>query len=321
MMAKSYEEIVEKIVEGSDLSKEDVEAKIKEKIDQLGSLVSKEGAAHIIANQVGVKVFEEISKKDLKIKSLIGGIGTVDLNVKVLNVYEVKTFVRKDKEARVVSLLVGDESGSCRLVVWDEKYIDVVAGLKEGDILRLKNLYSKDNNSYIEVHLGGKGSLDVNPEGVSVEIGSFKRDFVRKNISEFKEREYVEVFGSVVQVFEPRFFVACPECRKKVEVSGEGFVCKEHGEVVGEKVPILNVFFDDGTESIRAVAFRDNVKGLVGSEVSEESNFEEIKDGLELRQVVLGGRVTKNDMFDRLEFTINSVGVVDPLELVKEIDV
>ena len=321
MMAKSYEEILEKIVSNSDLSKEDVEAKVSEKIKQLGNLVSKEGAAHIVANQLGVKVFEEISRKELNIKNLIGGMNAVNLNVKVLNIYEVRTFMRKDKEARVVNLLVGDGSGVCRLVVWDEKYIDAVSGLKEGDILRLKGMYSKENNGYVEVHLGGRGFLEVNPEGISVEVSDFKKDFkkdfVRKNISEFKEGEFVEVFGSVVQVFEPRFFVACPECRKKVS---EG-VCKEHGEVAGENVPILNVFFDDGTESVRAVAFRENVKTLVGAEVSEDSSFEEIKGGLELKQVVLGGKVTKNDMFDRLEFMINSVSLVNPLELVKEIDV
>ena len=38
------------------LSDEEIETKIKQKMDQLSGLISREGAAHIIANEMGIKV-------------------------------------------------------------------------------------------------------------------------------------------------------------------------------------------------------------------------------------------------------------------------
>ena len=42
--------IIEKIKENSNLTIDDINSKIKEKMDQLSGLISDEGAAHIIAN-------------------------------------------------------------------------------------------------------------------------------------------------------------------------------------------------------------------------------------------------------------------------------
>ena len=54
MIKVPYDEVVEKIVSETELSKEDVDDKVKIKMDQLSGLISKEGAAHIIANELNV---------------------------------------------------------------------------------------------------------------------------------------------------------------------------------------------------------------------------------------------------------------------------
>ena len=64
-----YDKIIEKIKEKTGLSQEDIEAKIKQKMEDLSGLISKEGAAHIIANENSVKVFEEGSR-ELKIRNI-----------------------------------------------------------------------------------------------------------------------------------------------------------------------------------------------------------------------------------------------------------
>ena len=118
--------------------------------------------------------------------------------------------------------------------------------------------------------------------------------------------------------------MACPECKRKVDTNEDKHICSEHGNVIGEKVPVMNMFFDDGYGNIRAVAFRDNVTKLIGKDKSyilEENNFEEVKRNLELKQIIFSGKVNRNEMFDRLEFVISSISEADPLEMVKEVDV
>jgi hypothetical protein len=68
MIKITSEQIIEKISQKTQLSKEDIVSKIKAKMDQLSGLISKDGAAHIIANELGVKLFEE---GKLKIKDIL----------------------------------------------------------------------------------------------------------------------------------------------------------------------------------------------------------------------------------------------------------
>ena len=58
--------IKEKILENTDLTEEQLSDKIKEKLDQLSGLISEEGAAHIIANELGVKLLQTSGKLEIK---------------------------------------------------------------------------------------------------------------------------------------------------------------------------------------------------------------------------------------------------------------
>ena len=59
------EEIRNKIIMSRTISPADLDLKIKEKIRELSGLISEEGAAHIIANELGVELFS--GKEKLKI--------------------------------------------------------------------------------------------------------------------------------------------------------------------------------------------------------------------------------------------------------------
>ena len=62
-------QIIEKIKEKSALTEEEINSRIKQKMEQLSGLISEEGAAHIIANELGIKLFEAVSGK-LQIKNI-----------------------------------------------------------------------------------------------------------------------------------------------------------------------------------------------------------------------------------------------------------
>ena len=321
MLGLSYQDIIEKIKKESGLNDTDIELKIKDKLRKLSDLISKEGAAHIVANELGIRLIDF----DFKINKLKPGMSSVNIVAKVLNIYGIREY-KTTREGKVANLLIGDDSGIIKFVLWDNTHISLIEKkeLKEGDIIKIRGGYVRNNNGFSEIHLSNKGQININPEGISVEVVGKNRvmEYTKKNICELQVDEIAGVFGTIVQVFEPRFYEACPECGKKVN---EGR-CEEHGAVAPIDVPILNLFFDDGTDNIRVAAFRDNVERLLNIKSEEVlkmkdniMEFEKYRNGLLGKQLIIVGRVTKNEMFDRKEFMAQRIIDVNPEEFLKEL--
>ena len=109
MPTLNFEEIVTKISTEKGLTHEEIEKKVKEKLNQLSDLISKDGAAHIVANELGVRVYETPSStpKKVSIKELNPAFKNVELLVKVLKVNEIRNFKTSSREGRVANVLVG----------------------------------------------------------------------------------------------------------------------------------------------------------------------------------------------------------------------
>jgi len=330
MYGLTYDDIIEKIVNEKKVSKEEVEEKIESKIKQLSDLISKEGAAQIVANQYGVRVIENMGDKNFKINELPKGVGSVNALGKVVQIFGVVTFNRNGREGKVVNMIIGDETGTIRLVAWDEGVISKVEDgrIVEGSILKVRNAYSKINNGRNELHLGGKSLVEINPDGEKIgevqnTVAPERSSAEKKDISELKEGMFVELQGTIVQLFEPRHYMACPECNKKVLPDGDGFKCNGHGMVEAKKSPIVNMFFDDGTSNIRIVCFSNQAEQLFGKSPAEIADanaegFEDLKKLVLGKQLIMTGRVNKNTMMDRLEFMVSSVKEMDPVEMIKK---
>ena len=321
MMKVTYEEIIQKIEEKGIL-KQEIEERITQKMSALSGLVSREGAAHILANEVGVQVFDP-KKREVKIKDLMIGLRGVEFCAKVLQLYEPHSFKTQNREGRLQSMVVADETESIRVVVWEEDLIRKLIHCKEGDIVRLKESYVRESrNGFREVHLGRGAAIEINPEGITIDtvIQSLQPSKPKeKKLDLITPGETIRVKGTIVQAFEPRFYDACPECNKKVGIEEGKPYCETHGAVAQNKVPVFNFFFDDGNACLRSVAFREIAKGLLnlnGSVNPEEviAGFSQTKSELLGKQLEVVGRVTKNEMFDRTELIINEAKPIDPLQ-------
>ena len=198
--------------------------------------------------------------------------------------------------------------------------------VKEGDILRVYDGMVRENNGYREVHLGNTSKITLNPEGESVEVrDSFDSQPLtlrRKRISELVDGDnFVAITGAIVHLFEPRFYDACGECGKKVYGK-----CNEHNDAAIKSVPVMNLFFDDGSENIRVVLFREQALEILGinDEKIDEirtnaSIFEEIKKELNGKELTLIGRVVRDGMFERREFIVQKLMQINPSELAGKI--
>jgi len=302
-------EMVSRIREKTELTETDILSKIEEKCKSLSGLISKEGAAHIIANELGVKLVENSGK----IKDTFPGMRNTELTGKVIQKYDIREFSRQDgSTGKVGSFVVGDETGTIRIVCWGDK-TDVLTSIDPGNTLKITNLQVRENNrGYIEAHLTDGSTIETSQETIT-DVKQNKAQ--RVHVKDLEQNgQTVEVLGTIVQVFEPRFFEQCPECNSRLKEHEGRWFCDEHGDKEPNYSYLMNVFIDDGTENIRVVLFRNQAEKLLKKTRDEfleirtnPDTFEPYKTQLLGEQFIFSGRAKHNTFFDRIEFIANTV--------------
>ena len=310
-MEGNYERILEKIASSAGLSKEEVERQIEAKRAKLSGLISKEGAAQVVASELGVSFENEV----LKIDELLPSMRKVNTSGKVIFISPVRTFkTKKGIESKVVNLTIADESSNIRVVLWDTNQVGLVekGDIVEGGTVEIGNGSMRGQ----ELHLGSFSEIKVSDkvfENVKTEIVVHE-----KQILDLKIGESSSFRGFIVQAFEPNFFSICPECNKKVVQEGEGFLCGEHGKVVPEKRAVTNIVVDDGTGSIRAVLFHEKISEL-GIDLESEDLTKE-KEKIMGKEMIFIGNVRNNAFFNTPEVIIEKVMPVDLDQVIKDLE-
>jgi replication factor A1 len=315
MISMPYTDIVARIKEEKSISDGELDMRIKKKMDQLSGLISKEGAAYIVANDLGVKLIQTSGL--IKIKNILAGMRSVETAGKVMRKFDLVTFEREGKHGKVASFQIADETGQIRVTAWHEQ-TELLNTFKEGDTVRIVNGLFRLNQGQKEIHLNERSKIIVNPsdiviKGVAAPVAQAEQ--VRKKISELVENDQnVEVFGTVVQLFDPRYFEQCPVCRKRPVQRDDGFMCEEHGLITPNYGYVVNLILDDGSDNIRIVLFREQMQQLFRKRDDElqqlrttAAEFEPLKNELLGEQIIIAGRVVKNTMFERLEMIANRV--------------
>jgi ssDNA-binding replication factor A large subunit len=330
MIQIPYQDMITKIKEASSLSEEEIEQKVQEKCKALSGLISKDGAAHIVANELGVKLLQDLTGK-IKIDKILPGMRTVETVGKVVAIYEVREFQTETREGKVGSMIVGDETGTIRVTCWGDQTAKLTE-TKVGDIVRIKDGYVRENRGNTEVHLNDRSLFQINPNGETITDvkASMPTEAKRTQISDLKGDEgNVELLGTVVQAFEPKFFEVCPDCGGRARPQEDAYNCVKHGTVTEPDFSYLvNIFLDDGTDNIRTVFFRDQVDALLSMKKEEilkykdaPETFETVKQDLLGKIIKIVGRAKKNEMFDRLEFAANQVDIKpDPEAEIKRLE-
>ena len=111
------------------ISKEEFERRVETKIEECGDLVDEPTAAMLVIGELG--------RQHVKIRGLSGKSSLFSFFGKVIDKTEPKEFDRKDGEKGwVATLLVGDETGTTRVVLWDEK-AGAAGNISIGDVLEV----------------------------------------------------------------------------------------------------------------------------------------------------------------------------------------
>jgi len=313
MIEGNYDKIIGKISKSSGLEEEEIERRIEAKRAKLAGLISKEGAAQVIAAELGISFDNE----KLKIDELLPGMRKANVVGKVINLSPIRNFTtKKGEEGKVVNLVLADDTSNIKVVLWDTNHIGLVEKeeIKEGSIVEIGNGSMRSN----EIHLGSFSELKLSSEVLGDVIT--EKILKEKNISDFKLADSVSTRAFIVQAFDPKFFHVCPECRKKAIQEAEGFSCAEHGKINPDKRALINLVLDDGTETIRSVLFQDALDGLGMGDLEDVDNLILQKHNLIGKEMVFLGDVRMNSFFNNPEFVVESVKDVNPDELISVLE-
>jgi replication factor A1 len=310
---QNYDLLIERISRSSNLAKEEIEKKVEAKKAKLSGLISREGAAQIIAAELGIS-FED---QDLKISELLPGMRKVNVVGKIIELFPVREFEKNGKSGKVASFVLADETGNCRIVLWDVNHIALIEKNEIGkdSVVEIKNASMRNS----EIHLSSFSTFEKSEQ--VMEKVQTEKQAAKVGLKDLIAGQEIQFRGIVVSMYPARFYNVCPECNKKATAEGEEFICGEHGKITPTKKAILNMVMDDGTENIRMTIFSNQIKQLIPEkdleDVAKQEQFKAELLGSELKII---GRVNKNQLFGNLEIVANNIEKIDVEKLIEELE-
>ncbi|MFH1802191.1 MAG: OB-fold nucleic acid binding domain-containing protein [archaeon] len=304
----NYQKLVERIAKSANIEIEEIERKIEAKKAKLSGLISKEGAAQIVAAELGINFDHE----KLKISEVLEGMKRANVTGKVIRLNPVREFNKNGREGKVASFTLADDSGNIRVALWDTNHIELIekGEIKEGSVVEI----TSGNVRNGEIHLSSFGELKLSTEKMENVIE--KQMTHEKSLKEVQPGQSIKTRAVIVGAFEPRYFEVNPETGRKFTEAD-----KNNG-LRPKKRALLNITIDDGTETIRSVAFGEQINqlGLKDEEIFSLEEFNKKKDDLLGEEKYFSGQIRTNSFSNTPELTIQGVEDVKPEELIKELE-
>jgi replication factor A1 len=144
----------------------------------------------------------DVAVSSQKIKDVKDGMGDLNLTGKVLEISEIRTFQRKDDSSgKVGNLLLGDDTGTLRVTLWDDK-TEFLNQIEYGDTVELINAYARENafTQKIELQVGNRSVIRKSEKKIEYEEKFTQITDVRADMSD------INVSGRVLDIGEIRTF-------------------------------------------------------------------------------------------------------------------
>jgi len=265
------EKIIERILSRQlEISREEILERLEKEKRKTGGLIADETLLRMIAAELGVEILGEASVPALSIGNLVLGLGDVTVVGRVVAVFPSKTF-EVDKSGKVASLLIADKSDVLRVVLWNDKANIIESGkIKVGQIIRFSHGYTREDRSgKVELHIGDRGKIEINPQDVEA------KDY--PNISKFTTK-----IGEITQAYK----------NKKVNVIGtvkELFPASAFKRQDSSSGKVMRFIFADETGEISVVVWNEKVDELektlrkgIGLQIVNAKVKKAVSEGLEI---------------------------------------
>lgn len=192
-MSLDFKKMIEIVLQKKpDISAEDVRELIDEKKRKIGAgYLTDQGALFLVAADLGISL-ENNQTTQTSIKDLYIGANDVNLSARVITIYPIRKYNRRDtnEEVQNRTLTIYDKDSSIKLRLWDQHVsFPEDYDLKPGDLIKISHGYTKsglDNKAII--NLGSKAIIEKsssNTNDDNSEIPSL--DAISKTVDEIKE--------------------------------------------------------------------------------------------------------------------------------------
>lgn len=286
----NYEALVDRISKSAQVPREEVDRRVEAKRAKLSGLISKEGAAQIIAAELGISFDNEL----MKLNELVEGMKRAHVIGKITQVFPIRSYSKNGREGQIGSFLLGDETSNMRVVLWDVHHIELISSgtLKEGSVVEILNAGMRNG----ELHLGAFSDLKQSSEKLGTVHTS--RVLTEGNLSDAKPGAYLKIRGTIVQLFDPKIF--------------------DDKKNPGQQRALINVVIDDGYETIRALLNERTIEqlGIASGDVFSSELFAPHKAALLGEEFSFTGSCKTNTYFNRTEMNIERIERINPQELI-----
>ncbi len=194
----SVEETVNRILSHcSDLTREEILKAIEDKKAASGGYLTDEAAARLVAAEKGVKIASERQAPKISIQQLMSGLNDVTVGGRVLLVKMPQTFQRPTGKGQRAWLLIGDKTGTIKVVLWNQK-AEIAREVKVGHTVRVLHGYVRQSmDGGVELHVGQRGSLQIISSDDEESGFPPARDFLKKIGDVTLLSKHVNVEGTV----------------------------------------------------------------------------------------------------------------------------
>jgi|Deesub1362B_J571_1020462.scaffolds.fasta_scaffold00127_28 replication factor A1 len=214
--------------------------------------------------EISVSEIEKLDRiveiKEHKISEIDEETTHVNLTARILKKDNLRNFKRSDgSEGKVLSMILGDETGKIRAVFWDEN-AEEADKLKEGDVVNIVNAHPRRNGGILELHVSSLSYFT-------------KSD--KKIVSE-------NLFTPIEEVI--------PDTTVSIKgfVSGMGRV-REFVRADGSMGRVVNIYVSDETGRVRVSLWNDHVDLLekmdIGTPIEIINGIAKMNDNGELEIV------------------------------------
>ena len=270
-----------------------------------------------------------------KIEQIKDGQKNIVIQAKVLKKDELRELTtQKNEETKLQAIIVSDKTAQARIIAWEEN-AEKLAQVQEQLAYEFGNLRARQSAQGIELVFGKSSYIKPLPiedfDDIIVTADTLLQmkptTTQTREIITLQPDEYVTITGTIVKIFDPVIYNACPECNKKLSPDN---ICETHGLIEKPQTRlIISLVIDDSTETIHTTFFGEQAQKLLQmdpeqiKETIETLGIEEIqtmiKEKLLLRDIKVGGKTRKKEEIGRIELNASWFELINPKKETKKI--
>jgi replication factor A1 len=257
------------------ISRDQILTRLEKEKQKTGGLISDEVLLKMIAAEFGCEFAQnEVDMPSLLVKDLLPGLNDVTVAGRVLAVFPARSFDGA-KKGKLAALLIGDNSGVLRVVLWNEK--TAMLETKEIEVGRLVSF----SHAYTREHVGGKVELHVS-----------ERSEVKNIPEDSQNHEYPEIRRFSIKIGQ------LPSIRGNKRATFAGTVKRVFPASTFERKnsthgKVMRFIMEDSTGTISVVVWNEKADEL--------ENFLRIGDRLQ----VVNGKIKKG-LGEEMEINVDA---------------